>query len=379
MDFRLSDEQTMLRDALGRFLRDRYDFETRRARVVRGGHDADLWADFAGALGILGASWPEACGGFGGGAVEAMIVQEALGGALVTEPYLETVVVGGGLLRRIDDPRAPALLQGIVAGNVRIALATGEPTARFAIEDVGTRAVRTAGGWMLDGAKTVVIGAPSATHWIVVARTAGDRRDTAGISLFLIDPATAGVDRHDYRLIDGRPAADLRFAGTPLPSTALLGGDGDALPLLDRVLDEAIAALCAEAVGVMRRMLADTIDHCRQRRQFGQPLAAFQVLQHRMVDMYMAVEQAAAAALLATLRLDADPPMRARAASAAKATVGQAIRFVGQNAVQLHGAMGMTEELAVGHYFKRATVIESQFGTVDHHLARYAALSRAAA
>ena len=376
MNLTLSDEQIMLRDSVTRYLSARYDFDTRRARVTQP-QDAALWQDFADTLGILGATLPETLGGLGGGPVETMIVMEALGGALVTEPYLETVVLAGAVLRQAGGEASETLLRGIAAGSARVALAHGEASARYALDDVRTRAVRQGAGWRLDGAKAVVVGAPTADRLIVSARTSGDARAADGISLFLVDPSAAGIERHPYRLVDERAAADLTLRGVEVGPDALIGAEGAASPLIRRAMDEAIAALCAEAVGVMRRMLNDTIAFAKERKQFGQPLAAFQALQHRMVDMYMAVERAVSATYLVTLKLDADDDARALAVSAAKATIGETTRFVAQNAVQLHGAMGMTEELPVGHFFRRAMVIEQQFGSVDHHVARYAALDRA--
>ena len=216
--------------------------------------------------------------------------------------------------------------------------------------------------------------APLATHLLVTARTA----DSEGISLFLVDldRAGPGLDIHGYRTVDDRRAADLVIDGLRLPAHALLGEEGQAWASLDQARDEGAAAICAEAVGCMRKVLADTVEYCKQRRQFGQPIGSFQVLQHRMVDMYMELEQAVAAVYLAVLNLDAEPAIRARAVSAAKATIGRAARFVGQNAVQLHGGMGMTEELAIGHYFKRLTAIQYEFGSTDHHVARYAELTK---
>lgn len=375
MDIRFTDEQSMLRNAMVRYLEDNYDFDTRRSRLANAVQDDILWNDFASTLGILGATSPEEVGGLGGGAVETMIIQEALGFALVVEPYLETVVIGGALLRRSDAALSAALQEGIVDGSVRLAFAAGERNVRHAFRNIATSAVKTSSGWTLNGSKAVVVGAPGATHWIVLARTSGTHGDAEGLSLFIVDPATAGIDRRDYRLIDDRPASDLVFQNVALSDDALLSAEGKALPIVEAVIDEATAALCSEAVGVLRRMLADTIDYTRQRKQFGQSLSRFQILQHRMVDMHMHVEQAAAAALLATLRLAADPVTRSRAVSAAKATVSRCARFVGQNAVQLHGAMGLMDEVAVSHYFKRATVIENQFGSEDFHRARYAELS----
>ena len=360
MNFDLSEEQAMLRDMLRRYLREQYDFETRRARVRAGrGRDAALWQGLAD-LGILAVLLPETAGGLGGGPVETMVVMEALGEALVAEPFLETVVIGGALLRACGSD----LLPEIATGTLRIA---------SVLEATTLRAEPAPSGWHLTGQAPVVIGAPGASHLILAARTAGD-----GPSLFLVETGTPGIILHGYQLIDDRPAADLEI-DAHLPAEALLGATGTAGPLIETVLDTARAALCAEAVGVLRRMLDDTVEFTKQRRQFGQPLAGFQALQHRMVDMFLALEQAVSASHLATLNLSALPETRARAVAAAKATIGKAARFIGENAVQLHGAMGMTDELAVGHYFKRATVIAQSFGSTEQQVARYAALMRAAA
>jgi len=377
MNFDLSPEQSLLKEAVSRFLKDRYSWEERGPIAASAtGFSGALWQALAQDLGILGAALPEASGGLGGGSVETMIIMEALGEVLLLEPYLETAVIGGGFLKRTATDSARKLLGEIVAGNVRIAFAASEPTARYALQDVSTIARREGEYWSLTGTKTVVSAAPLATHLIVSARTAGTQRDRSGISLFLVEPNIKGLTAHTYRTIDDRRAADLQFDRVRVPADALLGEDGRALPLIQQVMDEATAAVCSEAVGAMRRLLHDTIDYAQQRRQFGQPIAQFQVLQHRMVDMYMALEQAVSAVYLATLKLDQPPEERARAVSAAKVTIGKSARFIGQNAIQIHGAMGMTDELAVGNYFKRLTAIENEFGTVDHHLARYATLSR---
>jgi alkylation response protein AidB-like acyl-CoA dehydrogenase len=380
MNFDLSPEQGLLKEAVTRFLKDHYGAqERRRIAASAAGFSSPLWQALAQELGILGATLPEASGGLGGGGVETMIIMEALGEVLLLEPYLETVVIGGGFLRRCADSHdgARRLLGEIVAGRARVAFAAGEPTARYAWHDVSTVARREGEFWSLSGTKAVVSAAPLATHLIVSARTAGAQRDLAGISLFLLEANIEGLTAHPYRTIDDRRAADLMFDRVRIPAGARLGEDGRALPIIEQVMDEATAAVSAEAVGAMRRLLHDTVEYAKQRRQFGQPIAQFQVLQHRMVDMYMALEQAVSAVYLATLKLDQPPQERARAVSAAKVTIGRSGRFIGQNAVQIHGGMGMTEELAVGNYFKRLTVIENDFGTVDHHLARYAALSRA--
>lgn len=379
MDFTLTDEQELLRAGLTRFLATRYDLEKSRAAAKTGpGWQPEIWRAFADDLGLLGAALPEECGGIGGGPVEMMVIAEALGHALVVEPYVDTAVVAAGLLRRAGGEAATALLDRIVSGAAVVTLAATEPTSGENWQDVSTTAERDGESWVLTGSKIVSASTPLADHVLVTARTSGDRADAAGISLFLIEIAsvTTGLEMHHYRTIDDRRASDITLDRVRLPASALLGDEGTAWGSLARARDEGAAAVCAEAVGAMRKVLADTVEYCTQRQQFGQPIGSFQVLQHRMVDMYMEVEQSSAAVYLAILRLDADDATRARAVSAAKATVGRAARFVGQQAVQLHGGMGMTEELAVGHYFKRLTALQFEFGSTDHHLGRYAALTR---
>jgi alkylation response protein AidB-like acyl-CoA dehydrogenase len=379
MDFNLSTEQELLRDGLGKFLATRYDLEKSRAAAKTGaGWQPDIWRGFADELGILGAALPEEVGGIGGGPVEVMVIAEALGHSLVVEPYVDTVVVAGGLLRRAGGDAADALLEEIVAGTAVVAVAAAEPTSGDRWEDVSTVAERDGDGWVLRGSKIVVASAPLATHLLITARTSGRAAEAEGVSLFLVelDSAPAGIEIHNYRTVDDRRASDLVFDGLRLPGGALLGEEGKAGPWIAAARDDGAAAVCSEAVGCMRKVLADTVDFCKQRRQFGQPIGSFQVLQHRMVDMYMELEQSVGAVYLAVLHLDSDPTIRARAVSAAKATIGRAARFIGQQAVQLHGGMGMTEELAIGHYFKRLTAIQYEFGSTDHHVARYAELTK---
>ena len=381
MDFKLTKEQELLRDGLAKFLATRYDLDKSRTAAKTGaGWQPDIWRGFADELGILGATLPEDVGGMGGGPVELMVIAEALGQALVVEPYVDTVVVAGGLLRRAGTEAATSVLGKIVAGTAIVALAAAEPTSGDQLQDVSTTAERDGDDWVLRGSKIVAVSAPLATHLLITARTSGAQSDTDGISLFLVDfdPANPapGVDVHSYRTIDDRRAADVVLDGLHLPAHALLGGAGQAWPSVAQARDEGAAAVCSEAVGCMRRVLADTVEYSKQRQQFGQPIGSFQVLQHRMVDMYIELEQAVAAVYLAVLKLEAEPGTRARAVSAAKATIGRAARFIGQNAVQLHGGMGMTEELAIGHYFKRLTAIQYEFGSTDHHLARYAELTK---
>jgi alkylation response protein AidB-like acyl-CoA dehydrogenase len=373
MDFNLSKEQELLRDGLGRFLSTRYDLEKSRAAAKTGaGWQPDIWRGFADELGILGATLPEDVGGIGGGPVEVMVIAEALGHALVVEPYVDTVVVAGGLLQRARCPAAAALLQKVVTGTAIVALAAAEPGSGERWQDVSTVADRDGDHWVLRGSKIVAMSAPIATHLLITART------PSGLSLFIAetDSAPTGMEIHNFRTVDDRRAADLVFDGLRLPASALLGQEGQAWPSLSQARDEGAAAICSEAVGCMRKVLADTVEYCKQRQQFGQPIGSFQVLQHRMVDMYMELEQAIAAVYLAVLNLDAEPDARARAVSAAKATIGRAARFIGQQAVQLHGGMGMTEELAIGHYFKRLTALQFEFGSTDFHVARYASLAK---
>ncbi len=366
MDFRLNPEQQLLRDGLARFLAERYHLAASRSAARTGaGWQPPIWHALADELGVLGATLPEWAGGTGGGPVELMVISEELGRALVIEPFVETVAVAGGLLARAGGPEATAVLERICAGSAVVAVAVdddGEPA----------HAVRDGQRWALHGTKAVVTAAPLATHLLITARAS----DGLGLFLTGFDAAAPppGARVHAYRTIDDRRAADLVLDGLSLPPAALI--DADAEASVRQALDEGAAAVCAEAVGAMRRVLTDTVDYCRQRQQFGQPISNFQVLAHRMVDMYCELEQAVAAVFLAMLHLAADPPTRARAVSAAKVTVGRAARFVGQNAVQLHGGMGMTEELAVGHYFKRLTAVQYEFGSSDFHRARYDRLTR---
>lgn len=380
MNFTLSEEQTMLSDLVSRFLMDSYDFDQRRQRMeASGGYDSELWRQLTAELGIAGASLPESIGGMGGGAVETMVIMECLGKALVVEPFLETVVWGGTILARTDSERARELLRGVIAGEVRLAVGAAEISAAPVLEEISTKAVRDGEEWVINGSKPVVWGAPSATHLLVSARTERGAGAPGAQSIFVIPADSAGINRHDFRLVDDRPASDIELVDVRLPADALLGVEGGALPVLQYALDCATAAYCADAVGGMRQMLDATVEYTKQRQQFGKPLSSFQVLQHRMVNMYIALEQAVSAVHLATLNLEADDLKRARAVSAAKVTVAQSARMVGQGAVQLHGAMGMTNELAVGHYFKRATVFEYAFGSAAYHLKRYGALNENAA
>ncbi len=375
MDFSFTEEQSMLRDTVASYLADNYDFDKRRAALAKEpGWRPDVWKAFAEELGILGAPFSEELGGLGGGPIDNMIVMEELGKALVVEPYLPTVVIGGGFLKHSGYAGAADLIGGIIGGQNIFAFAYAEPQGRYNLADLTTTAKKDGAGWTLNGHKAVVIGGPYATHFIVTARTAGGQRDAEGISVFLVERGAAGVSTRDYPTVDGFRASEVYFENVSLGADALIGPADHGLQLVEKVVDEAIAATCAEACGVLRKLHEGTLEYTKQRKQFGVPISSFQVLQHRMVDMFINVEQSISMTYMANIKLS-DDAERAKAASAAKVQIGKACRFVGQNAIQLHGGMGMTDEMAIGHYFKRATMIESAFGSVDHHLARYEFLS----
>ena len=376
MDFNFTEEQSMVRDTVASFLQDRYDFETRRKIVAsESGWRADYWRAFAEELGILGASFSEELGGLGGGAVDNMIIMEEFGKALVIEPYLGTVVIGGGFMKHSGYAGAASVIEGIVAGTTTIAFAYAEPQGRYTWQDLKTTAKKEGSGYVLNGHKAVVVGAPFASHLVVTARTGGAQRDAGGVSVFLVDKSLPGIVTRDYPTVDGGRASEIYFENVSIPAEALIGEEGNGLPLVNKVIDEATAAVGAEAVGVLRKLHEGTLDYAKQRKQFGTAISNFQVLQHRMVDMFIEVEQAVSMTYMATIKLDESDDERAKAVSAAKVRIGRDCKFVGQNAIQIHGGMGMTDELAIGHYFKRATMIEGQFGSTDHHLSRFERLS----
>lgn len=355
VNFNLTEEQKLLRDSVARYLVRHYPFEARRASAANGGWRQEIWAGLAGELGLFGAALPEAEGGFGGGAEETMLISEELGRALVMEPYIESVVVGMALLR--GEPEVTDLRAAIVAGEAIVAPALYEPGGRFDISHVQT----TANAGKLSGQKIGVGAAPIATHLLVTAC------DDEGLALYLVDSGAAGVSRQDYQLIDGKPASELTFSGA---NGVRIGSRDNTMERIERAVDEGIAALCAEAVGIIDVMLAQTAAYTRQREQFGVPIASFQVLQHRMADMVTLLERTRSMSVMATLSLDLPAAERRRAISAAKAFVSDALKKVGEGAIQLHGGIGTTEEIAISHYFKRATVMQSQFGTAAYHLRR---------
>jgi alkylation response protein AidB-like acyl-CoA dehydrogenase len=376
MDFNFTEEQSMVRDTVASFLQDKYDFETRRKIVAsESGWRADYWQAFAEELGILGASFSEELGGLGGGAVDNMIIMEEFGKALVIEPYLGTVVIGGGFMKHSGYAGAASVIEGIIAGTTTVAFAYAEPQGRYTWQDLKTAARKEGSGYVLNGHKAVVVGAPFATHLVVTARTGGAQRDAGGVSVFLVDKILPGIVTRVYPTVDGGRASEIYFENVSIPADALIGEEGNGLPLVNKVIDEATAAVGAEAVGVLRKLHEGTLDYAKQRKQFGTAIGNFQVLQHRMVDMFIEVEQAVSMTYMATIKLDESDDERAKAVSAAKVRIGRACKFVGLNAIQIHGGMGMTDELAIGHYFKRASIIEGLFGSVEHHLKRYEGLS----
>lgn len=377
MDFSLSDEQSQLKDTLERFIQNEYEFE-KRCRIVEldEGFSRDNWKQFA-ELGWLMIPFSEEDGGLGWGAVDMMLVMEQFGRGLVVEPFLSTVVLAGGALKYGGNAEQRArYVGGIIEGSMLGALAFAEPQSRFNLADVATTAEADGDGWVLSGHKSVVLGGPGADFFVVSARTGGDQRDADGVSLFVVDAGAAGLSRRDYPTVDALRACELMLDGVKVGADALLGEAGKGLPTLERVIDEGTLAVGCEAVGGMEVLYKTTVEYSKQRVQFGQPIGKFQVLQHRMVDMFMEYEQSKSLMYMAAMRLDEGYDDEARkAVSAFKVQVGKSGRFVGQQAVQLHGGMGMTEELNVGHYFKRLTMIDTLFGNVDHHLRRYGSLS----
>ena len=376
MDFSLSEEQQMLKDSVDRFVREEYELESRRKLVASDeGFSRENWAKMA-ELGWLAVALPEEHGGIGGGPVDTMVIMEGFGSGLVVEPYLSSVVLGGNFLVEGGSAgQQSELLPKLATGELMLAFAYAERQSRFDLHDVEFKAEKNGPGYTLSGHKGVVFNAASADQIIVSARTSGGSRDKKGITLFLVDGKAAGLSRRDYPTVDGLRASELTFDNVSVGADAVLGEVDNALPLIESVVGKGIAALAAESVGCMKVLQETTNEYLKTRVQFGVPLSKFQVLQHRMVDMFMEYEQARSMCYMVTLKCeDEDPIERAKAVHAAKVQIGRSGRFVGQQSVQLHGGMGMTEELHVGHYFKRLTMIDTMFGNKDHHLKRYSEL-----
>ena len=373
MDFSFSEEQTLLQNSVQRFIQNDYTFEQRQKLLKSDeGFSRENWASFA-ELGWLGLPFSEEAGGFGGGPIETMILMEEFGKGLVVEPYLSTVLLAGKLIEQGGNAaQIESLLAEIIAGESLGAFAFVEPQARFNLANITTRAEKGINGFVVNGFKGVVLGGPSADFFIVPARTAGDQSDTDGISLFVIKADAEGLSRRDYPTIDGLRASELTLEDILVTDSDLIGGEGKGFKLIEQVIDSAIMAVGAEAAGAMEVLYKTTVEYCKTREQFGQPIGKFQVLQHRMVDMFVEHEQTKSLVCMAAMRLDEDYGELARKAiSGLKVQVGKGGRFVGQSAIQLHGGMGMTDELNVGHYFKRLTTIDTLFGNVDYHLRKY--------
>ena len=376
MDFSLTEEQRLLKDSVDRFVRENCPLDRRRALVSgEPGYSEETWRQMA-ALGWLGVRVPEVYGGIGGGPVETMLLMEAFGAGLVPEPYFPSVVLGGNLVAMAgSEAQKQAILPALAAGDLKLAFACVEAQAGYDLFDVETTAERCNGSYVLNGAKGVVLGAPTADRLIVCARTAGGSRDRDGIGLFLVDRAAGGVQLRGYRTVDGLRAAEVALDNVEVNEGAVLGDPRGAWPVIEAVAERAIAALCAEAVGAMDVVVHSTADYLKTRKQFGRPIGTFQVLQHRFADMVIASEEARSMMYVATLRLDEpDAVLRAKTVSGAKQLIGRNGRLIGQRGIQLHGGMGMTEEMNVGHYFKRLTMIDLMFGDQTYHLKRYAGL-----
>lgn len=369
MNLEFTEEQSMLRDAVASYLADHNNFDQRQQIIASGaGWSEKNWRFLAEEMGLLSAPFPETMGGLGGGSIETMILAEEFGKVLTLEPFIETVVIGGGFLKYSGHPAAADLIGEIISGQLHVTFAQAERDSRFSLTSVTTTASRNGSGWKINGSKRLVLGAPIAGKLIVSARTAGGAHDAHGISLFLVDTDAPGVRLSPYKTYDDRVAADVDFQEVAVPDTALVGEVDNGYALIDKVMSEAVAASCAEAAGVASMLLELTLEYTRNRKQFGKALAAFQTLQHRMVDMFTAVQQVTSMAWMSAIKVQEDDEQRRYSCAAAKAYTSRALRQIGQSAVQLHGGMGITVEMSVSHYFKRATVLETLYGSADYHL-----------
>jgi alkylation response protein AidB-like acyl-CoA dehydrogenase len=386
VNFSYTEEQLALQETLQRFIAREYDFETRRKLANSAlGYSAPAWKQY-GELGLLALPFPESVGGqfiggLGGSSVDIMLIMEMIGRGLLLEPYFSTVVLCGCLIRdAAPEAMQQSVLPAIAEGKLRLAFACYEAAGRYDLAHVACKAISDRkGGWQLTGRKSVVFDGPSADRFLVSARISEADGDRGGISLFMVDRAAPGVSITGYSTQCGRRAADLKLENAVVSADALIGASGDALVLIERSVDRGIAALCAEAVGIMVALNEATLNHLKTRKQFGVPIGKFQALQHRMADMFIATEQARSMAIIAAVHADSeDVGERRRAISGAKSYIGQAARLVGQQAVQLHGGMGLVDELIVSHYFKRLTMINLSLGDADYHLARFSALMAAA-
>lgn len=379
MDFHFTEEQQLLADTVRRFVREHYTFEKRR-EILKSpqGWSRDVWNELAG-LGLTALNVPEEHGGLNAGPVDTMLVMNVLGEGLLVEPFLGAAVLSPALLTRLrGDKAAGELLPAIASGERIVIVAHQEPQTRGELNHVATRAEKSGDGYLLDGYKNVIAHGGAADELLITARTSGKTTDVEGISVFRVNPQAAGVTVKAYRTIDGQSAADIELKKVKVAAAHRVGAEGTAFTAIETTHEIALSAICAEAVGIMKAINAATLDYTKSRKQFGQPIARFQVLQHRMADMFLQAEQATSMSYLAAIRcVDPDATQRRRCLSAAKVVIGQAGRFVGQQAVQLHGGMGMTDELMVSHYFKRLTTIDLTFGDTDFHTQQFIAMTAA--
>ncbi len=376
MDFNFSSEQEQLRDTVNRLIEREYEFNKQRHAIIHSaaGYSEKVWASMA-EIGVLGIGIDEAHGGFGGNAIDTMIVMEALGRSLVVEPYLATVVLGANLIQLAgSDAQKSSLLPQIVAGRLKLAFAYSETGTRYDLKHIATVARKEGAGYVLNGEKIIVLHGNIADKIIVSVATAGALHDGQGMALFLVDAKTSGLNITSYRTIDNQRAANLHFDNVRVSADAMLGSSEDNLAIVEQVMDIATTALIAESVGAMEALQKSTLEYLKTRRQFGVPIGKFQALQHRMVDMLMYVEQSRSMAYLAAVKVQSnDVAERQRVVSAAKNAIGRYGRLIAQEAVQMHGGMGITDELSASHYFRRLTAIDATFGDADHHLSRFAA------
>ncbi len=375
MDFTFNEEQSLIQDQVDQFVQKEYDWETRQSLSNSElGFGEDNWKKFA-ELGWLGISVSEDSGGFGGSAIESMLIMEAFGKGLVVEPFLETVIMAGGLIDdHGSDQQKSSFLEPAIAGEMHLALAYAEPQSRFNLSDVVTEAKADGDNFIINGYKSVVMNGPSADQIIVSARTSGTQLDENGVSLFIIDANASGLDKTNYKTVDGRRASDLTFENVSVSKENLIGDQDKGFEILDSAIDKAILAISAEAVGAMEILYKTTVEYTKTREQFGTAIGKFQVLQHRMVDMFMEYEQCKSLLYMATMKHEEKAEDAKKAISGLKYQVGKAGKFIGQQAVQLHGGMGVTDELNVGHYFKRLTTVGTIFGNTDYHLKKYTSL-----
>ena len=372
MNFELSEEQKMIQQSVERFVQENYDLPKRVEISSKDpGYSKEYWGSMA-ELGWLGLPFEEKDGGFGGNQIDTLVIMEQFGKGLVLEPFIANVVLGGGAIQiGGSEELKKEMLPGLIEGSKQMTLAYAEQQSRFDLEDVATSARQEGDKFIINGQKSMVLNAESADHIVVVTRTSGGQVDEEGITLFLVDSNAKGIELQNFPTVDGLRASEIAFDNVEVSSERMIGELGKGFDILRVVSNNAILAVCAEAVGAMEILYKDTVEYTQQREQFDHPLSDFQVLQHRMVDMFMEYEQCKSLLFRATMETIQDPVLAQRTIHALKHLIGKSGIFVGENAVQLHGGMGVTEELRIGHFFKRLLVIDSQFGNADFHLDKF--------